>query len=721
VLDLIFCNGDPMRSIVVSSAGDGYGFLVDEEGHLRQAGFGPDIASHMERLSARVPANVYPLAYPAYDEEPVRAPALRVTHSDGGTTTRLRVEDVHIAGPATEILLVDPDRPLEVRLCFRAEDHGVLRQWATVTNRQPGAVTLFEVAAASPLLSTVSPYLTHFGGGDWAAEWTTTTEPLTPGTKLVESRGGVQPHLRSCPFFLLAPDGAPHETRGTVLAGALAWGGNTRFAFERTTAPTVRAWCGHNPAAAEYVLDPGATFTTPDQIWAWSVDGVGPLSRRLHRWVRTHAVRDGDELRPIVVNNWEATFFSFDTGRLLGLIDRAADLGAELFLLDDGWFGTSHPRNDDTAGLGDWQVNEAKLPGGLGPLIERARERGILFGLWVEPEMVSPRSVLYAEHPDWVVGQPTRPRREWRQQLVLDVLQPTVAGFVLDVVDRTLAENPGISYLKWDANRPLTDPGSPALPADRQANYWVDHVRATWDLMATVVERHPEQTLMLCASGGGRVDLGSLRWFHEVWLSDNTDPLDRVRMQWAASHFLPANAVAAHVTAEGERPLAFGCAVALSARFGFDLDLQGLGDEELAVCRRAVALARDVRPLVQQGDLWRLLPPDERAALSYVSPDGRRAVVFGFQLADGTVDADPVQLGGLHPDRTYEVVSIDLAEPDAEDRRERWSGAALMERGLAWPLTAACTARVWVLRSTQRTRRVGQPGSGPSTGAGKRG
>ena len=217
--------------------------------------------------------------------------------------------------------------------------------------------------------------------------------------------------------------------------------------------------------AAEYVLDPGATFTTPEQIWAWSSEGVGPLSRRLHRWVRAHAVRDGDELRPIVVNNWEATFFSFDTARLLGLIDRTADLGAELFLLDDGWFGTSHPRDDDTAGLGDWQVNEAKLPGGLGPADARADARGVRFGLWVEPEMVNPDSTLYAEHPDWVVGQPARPRRELRQQLVLDVLQPAVAAFVLGVVDRTLAENPGISYVKWDANRPLTDPGSPALAA----------------------------------------------------------------------------------------------------------------------------------------------------------------------------------------------------------------------------------------------------------------
>ena len=186
--------------------------------------------------------------------------------------------------------------------------------------------------------------------------------------------------------------------------------------------------------------------------------------------------------------------------------------------------------------------------------------------------MVNPDSTLYAEHPDWVVGQPARRPRRWRNQLVLDVLQPDVADFVIGVVDRVLAENPGISYLKWDANRPLTDPGSPTLGADRQANYWVDQARATWRLMETVAERHPEQTLMLCASGGGRVDLGSLRWFHEVWLSDNTDPLDRVRMQWAASHFLPANVVGAHVTREGDRPLAFGCAVAMSARFGFDLD-----------------------------------------------------------------------------------------------------------------------------------------------------
>ncbi len=260
-----------------------------------------------------------PLAYPAYDEEPTRAPSLRVTHGDGTTTTRLRVEDVRVVGPETVIFLVDPDCPLEVTLYFHSEDHGVLRQWVSITNRQPRAVTLHEVAAASPLLAAASAHLTHFGGGDWSAEWTTTTESLTPGTKVVDSRGGVQPHLRACPFFLLAPDGSPlEESSGDILAGALAWGGNTRFAFERTTAPTVRVWCGHNPAASEYVVDPGATFVTPEQVWVWSTEGVGPLSRRLHRWVREHATRDGDQLRPIVVNNWEATCFLVRHGATLG-------------------------------------------------------------------------------------------------------------------------------------------------------------------------------------------------------------------------------------------------------------------------------------------------------------------------------------------------------------------------------------------------------------------
>jgi alpha-galactosidase len=328
--------------------------------------------------------------------------------------------------------------------------------------------------------------------------------------------------------------------------------------------------------------------------------------------------------------------------------------------------------------------------------VHRADGRGIRFGLWVEPEMVSVESRLYAEHPDWVVGQPARGPRTFRHQLVLDVLQPEVARFVRGVVDGILAENPGISYLKWDANRPLTDPGSSTLPSDRQANVWVDHPRATWLLMDAVVTRHPALTLMLCASGGGRVDLGSLRWFHEVWLSDNTDPVDRVHMQWAASYFLPANVVAAHVTRWGNRPIAFACAVAMSARFGFDVDLAGLSEEERAVCRRAVRLYREIRPVVQLGDLWRLVAPEEHGSLAYVTRNADRAVVFGFQIETRTTDVSALSLGWLGPDQTYEITAVDLAtEPMGEPVYRR--GADLLERGLEWPLAEACTARVWTL------------------------
>jgi alpha-galactosidase len=688
-----------VRRIVVSSDGFGYGFLVDDDGRLRQAGFGSSIEAHMEGLSEEIGASLYPLAYPAYDQEPTRAPALRVTHSDGTTTTHLVLADAISKGSETQIVLVDSACPIEVRLCLRPEEHGVIRQWVSITNHQSAAVVLHEVAAASPLLATPAPHLMHFGGGDWAAEWTSTLERLSPGTKVVDSRGGVQPHLRCCPFFLLAPDGPPQEAVGAVVAGGLAWGGNVRFGFERTTAPTTRVWCGHNPASVDYVLSPGDTFVSPDQIWSWSDEGTGPLSRRLHGWVRGHAVRDGGEQRPVVVNNWEATGFSFDTDRILTLIDQAADLGAELFLLDDGWFGDGRPRNDDTAGLGDWRVNETKLPGGLAPLLLRAAERGIRFGLWVEPEMVSPESRLYADHPDWVVGQPARRPRTFRHQLVLNVLQPEVARFVHGVMDRIVAENPGISYLKWDANRPLTDPGSSTLPSDRQANVWVDQPRATWNLMEAVAKSHPALTLMLCASGGGRLDLGSLRWFHEVWLSDNTDPVDRVRMQWAASYFLPANVVAAHVTRWGNRPIAFACAVAMSARFGFDVDLAGLSEEERAICRRAVQLYREIRPVVQLGDLWRLVEPEEHGSLAYASRNGDRAVVFGFQIETRTAGVNPLYLGGLHADQTYEITTVDLAAETTSEPVYR-RGADLIERGLEWPLTEAFTACIWTLTAS---------------------
>lgn len=685
-----------MAEVVDVTAGDtGYRFAVDGTGRLRQLGFGPGVAATTSAPS--VPLELYPLAHPAFDEEPRREPALRVTNASGVTTTRLVVVDVerttHGTGRAEHAVhLVDEAEPLAVTLRFRTwDDEGVIEQWVEITNRQAGPVTLQEVAAAAPAFLAGDSWLTHFGG-DWAAEWTTTDELLTLGTKVLESRGGIRPHLQRCPYFLLSPAGPSTEDAGLVVAGALAWGGDLRFAFERAANHQLRALCGHNHAAGGYVLAPGGTFSSPAMTWLWSTSGRGELSRRLHRWIRGHVVRDGHRRRATVLNNWEATGFAFDEHRLVGLMDAGAAVGAELFLLDDGWFGVEHPRDDDTAGLGDWTADDRKLPGGLDALTAAASERGLRFGLWVEPEMVNPRSSLYEQHPDWVVAQPGRRRREERHQLVLDILRPEVRQHVVGTIDGLLSDHPGISYLKWDANRMITEPGSTTLPADRQANLWVDGPRALRDVMQEVARRHPDVELMLCASGGGRIDLDTLRSFHELWLSDNTDPVTRVRMQYAASHFLPATAVAAHVTRWGDRPLPFTCAVALSGRFGFDLDLTALDPGELDVCRRAVELHRDVRDLVQQGDQWRLLSPadGDAAAVGFVDPTTGRAAVFCYQLGDGLPAELPLPL--LDPGIAYEIRSTDLTA----DLPDPWRDAAPAHRGAgaAWPLREALTA--WI-------------------------
>ncbi|MHB1139609.1 MAG: alpha-galactosidase, partial [Microthrixaceae bacterium] len=589
----------------------------------------------------------------------------------------------------------------------------VLEQWIEVHHAEAGPIRLHDYDSFAPfLLVDQTAEVCQFGGSGWADEWRWTTERLTPGIKSLASFGGLQPHLQRSPCLLLSPSGPSDEHAGQVLGLSIAWGGNTRVdldlrpAFDPSERGALRLRAGANPVGAEYVLDAGERFVTPTVAWTWSESGRAAVSTRFHDWSRRRVLRDPDRLRALVVNNWEATFFDFDEARIVGLIDRAAELGADVFLLDDGWFGTTHPRDDDTTSLGDWDPDPRKLPGGLAPLARAAVERGVRFGIWVEPEMVNPVSELYAQHPDWVVRDERDPR-EHRHQLYLDPLLPEVRRFEVDVVDRTLAQDPAISYVKWDANRPVTDPGSRALPADRQSNLWVDQVRATWQVMAEVAERHPDVELMLCASGGGRVDHGSLRWFHEVWPSDNTDPVTRVRMQWACSHFFPASVVAAHVTRWGERPLEFACAVALSGRFGFDLDLDSLTPAELQVCARSVDLARRTQDLVQLGRLDRLVSPVEgddtsRAALSYGSPAEQRRVVFAYQLdsppdggSGGDGGAGPaLRLQGLVSDATYRVVRESLVGDPTEERR---TGRALAEQGLVWPLREACTAAIWTI------------------------
>jgi len=697
--------GTPIR---LDAGGWGRSWVVDGFGRLRQLGLGPD--GH--RVAVDVDPLWYPDAFPTWGGgDPYRPAPLRVTHADGTLTTRLVVERVEHRGldDGEHLVIALRDELVAFGVELHARSHpasGVLEEWVEVEHHQDGPVVLHDYDSIAPfLLVTPDAQMVQFGGSGWADEWRWTAERLTPGTKVLDSLGGVQPHLQRSPCLLVDPDGAADETSGTALGLSIAWGGNCRFALdvrpraEPGSPAELRLRAGANPLGAEYRLDPGVRFATPVVAWTWSSTGREAVTAAFHTWTRARVLREPDRRRPIVVNNWEATFFDFDEARLLRLMDRTAELGADLFLLDDGWFGTTHPRDDDTAGLGDWDPDPAKLPGGLAPLARGAAERGIGFGIWVEPEMVNPRSERYAVHPDWVVRDAREPR-EQRNQLALDPLLDAVRRFEVDVVDRTLAQDPGIAFVKWDANRPITDPGSAALGRDRQANLWVDGVRATWEVMATVAERHPDVWLMLCASGGGRTDHGTLRWFHEFWTSDNTDPLVRARMQWACGHFFPPAAMAAHVTRWGGRPLELGCAVALSGRFGIDLDLEALTGDEAEILRRAVAMARRSQDLVQQGVLHRLVSAVDgddrtRAALMHRATDRRRAVVFAYQLEAPEGPPPRLRLRGLDPDAIYGIDRTDLLDEPEPVGRHR--GAELMEDGLEWPLTAAGTARIWEL------------------------
>jgi len=637
--------------------------------------------------------------YPQAGDGYVWEPALQVTHADGNTSTALVFDSLTQSNEtadimATRIRLHDSAYPLDVTLCFKAHrDEDVIEQWIELNHAEKGAVKLQRVESSS-LLFAGDVYLAHFFG-DWAKEMLSPiTEMVTPGTKVLDSKLGVRASQFRNPSFILSLGGPANETNGVVLAGSLAWSGSFQCEFDNY-GQGVRALTGINSFESTISLPAGKSFVTPTMLWVWSTNGLGDMSRKFHRWARDFGMRDGHTPRQVLLNNWEATGFDFDFKRIVSLYDPAKEIGTELFLLDDGWFGNQYPRVDDHAGLGDWQPNRQRLPNGLAPLAAEAVKRGLRFGIWMEPEMVNPKSELFDAHPDWAIRQPKRELELQRNQLVLDLTRPEVQTQEWNVIQSILSV-PGISYAKWDCNRYLTQPGSPYLPPSRQSELWVDYVNALYALMDKTAKKFPETELMLCSGGGGRADYGALKYFHEFWPSDNTDPTLRVPMQWDYSYFFPVMALASHVTHWGNRPMHFACSVAMSARFGMDLDLTKLSPQDKAVCAGAISAYQEIRDVTQLGDLYRLEDPHEnfRGALNFVSPGRRRAVLFAFQLKDGA--NRPVFPQGLDPDQRYIVHELNPA-PGREaipQEGNSLTGAALMRGGVLPSCSNAVEASV---------------------------
>lgn len=621
-------------------------------------------------------------------------PAVAITHADGNMTTYLYYKGVETkaidGGTETIITLQDNKYPDTVKLHYAAYNkENVIKAWTEISHNEKNPVTLWRYSSTMLYFDASKYFLTSYHS-DWAKEGQPETVQLTAGKKIIDTKLGTRAAMHTEPFFELGLNEPAKENEGNVVLGTIGWTGNFRFTFEVDNVGGLRVIPAINPYASDYKLRAGETFTTPEFIFTTSSTGVGQASRNLHDWARRYQVNMGMGDRLSLLNNWENTGFDFDQKSLAELMKDAKDLGVDMFLLDDGWFANKYPRKDDHAGLGDWDVTHSKLPEGIPGLVRDAKAAGVKFGIWVEPEMVNPKSELFEKHPDWVIQQPNRETYYYRNQLVLDISNPKVQDYVFGVVDRIMTENPDVAYFKWDCNSPITNIYSPYHKAN-QGNTYIDHVRGVYNVMSRIKAKYPNLPMMLCSGGGGRMDYEALKYFTEFWCSDDTDPYERLYIQWSLSKFFPAKTMGSHVTNWNKKTsVKFRTDVCSSCKLGFDIDLKPLkGTDDYTFVQQAVKNWSRLKPVILDGDQYRLVSPYEtdHSALNYVSKDKSHAVLFAYNLHPRYKEPRllKVRMQGLDPQRKYTVEEINLmpgTQSTFDFNGKRFSGDYLMKVGL---------------------------------------
>lgn len=697
----IHLNANEMKQIRISTDHTDLVLQVAPNGRLYQSYLGAKLLNEADlkdlawSVHAASDGSVSQRGWEVYSgsgNEEFFEPALAVTHNDGNPSTWLYYvsSDTHPVegGVQTDIVLRDDKYPVEVTLHYVAyprED--VIKTWTSIRHAEKKPVVLSAYASTMLYFCREAYYLTEFSS-DWAKEAQMSTQPLLFGKKVIDTKLGSRAAMHTHPFFIVGLDQPAHERQGEVLMGTLGWTGNFRFTFEVDNVGNLRIIPSINPYASAYKLATDEVFTTPEFIFTLSTEGTGQGSRNLQAWARNYQLKDGKGARLTLLNNWENTGFNFNQDILADLMKEAKDLGVDMFLLDDGWFGNKYPRKDDHAGLGDWDVTHDKLPGGIRALTDAAQEAEVKFGLWIEPEMVNPKSELFEKHPEWAIHYPNRNMYYYRNQLVLDLSNPDVQDYVYGIVDKLLAENPDIAYFKWDCNSPITNIYSPYLK-DEQGQLYIDHVRGVYNVMKRVKEHHPDVPMMLCSGGGARCDYEALKYFTEFWCSDNTDPVERIYIQWGFSQFFPAKAMCAHVTSWNKSAsVKFRTDVASMCKLGFDLGLKELSAEELLYCQQAVANWKRLQDAILEGEQYRLVSPYEsnHMALNYVNRNQSKAVLFAYDVYPRYQEKLlSVKLQGLDPHKRYKVEEINLM-PDARAtlpaHGKVFSGDYLMKIGL---------------------------------------
>ncbi len=654
---------------------------VKPNGRLYQAYLGEKLSDatpldqlFMPRANQTSPMWAGSEAYPVMGTEDYFEPALQLTHNNGNPTSVLKyvshTQTARNGATETVVKLRDEKYPLNVNLHYLAyAKEDVICQWAEISHGENKPISLGRYASGMLYFEEPAYYLTEFSG-DWAREMQMSQTQLNFGRKTIDTRLGTRAAMLASPFFEVGLGSPVSENHGKVLMGTIGWTGNFRFTFEVDHNNQLRILAGINPDASTYMLDRGKTFRTPEFIFTLSTQGTGQGSRNFQRWALNHRLYMAQEDRMTLLNNWENTYFDFDEQKLNNLFGQAKSLGVDLFLLDDGWFGNRYPRNDDKAGLGDWQANRAKLPGGIPALVKGANEQGVDFGIWIEPEMVNPESELARNKPHWILRLPDRETYLFRHQLVLDLTNPEVQDFVFGVIDGLMKENPNIKFMKWDCNSPITNIFSPNLKA-RQGNLYVDYVRGLYAVLQRVQTKYPKLYMMLCSGGGARCDFEALKYFTEFWCSDNTDPVERIYIQWAFSHFMPAKAMCSHVTDWNKTAsVKFRLDVDFSCKLGFDLDLKHLSPNDLAYCQAAIKEYNRLKPIIFAPNLYRLVSPYEtnHCALMRVNDEKTHALLFAYDLHPRYNETIiNTRLQGLDPTATYRVREICLM-PGQESR-----------------------------------------------------
>ncbi|HUO31471.1 MAG TPA: alpha-galactosidase [Bryobacteraceae bacterium] len=626
--------------------------------------------------------------YPGWGGLRYNEPCLKVTLADGTRDLVLNYVSQEIQGETLVIHTKDIRYALAVDLYYHVYPQSDIIEKHSVIRNQTAQPLVVESAQSGVwYVPDGEGYRLSYLTGRWAGETQLHHEMIGPGKKVMESRRGNTSHQAN-PWFAL--DGGPSmplatEDHGRVWFGAIGWSGNWKLVVEETPAQQVRVTGGFNDFDFGYLLKPGETLETPAFYGGFTDQGFGESSRIMHGFERKEILPDraAPHPRPILYNSWEATTFHVNEAGQKELADKAARIGVELFVMDDGWFGQ---RNDDHAGLGDWTVNPQKFPNGLGGLIRYVNGLGMKFGLWVEPEMVNPNSDLYRAHPDWAMHFNDRPRSEARNQLVLNMAREDVRDYIFSVLDKLVSEN-HIEFLKWDMNRHFGEPGWPEVPVDEQKRIWVKYVDHVYEIVDRLRAKHPGLEIESCSGGGGRLDLGILKRVDEVWTSDNTEAFDRLQIQEGFTYAYAPKVMMAWVTdvpnLNGRStPLQYRFLVAMQGSLGIGSNLNHWADADFALATRMVAIDKQIRGTVQQGNLYRLFSPrdGEFTANQYVAADGKQAVLFAFLHSQQYLRPVPiVYLRGLDEHAVYRLRSIDHK---LTDRLETASGAYLMNHGI---------------------------------------